>query len=1069
MDRDVVCLNMEKGGAVEHKISTASLGVRTFGLSADSEHIAIADVDGSVCVHSLTSSMDVDGTHRMAKRDLETYNTSIITKDATRNPKETGCKISWFPLVSEKRMLAVPSTKGSVVILSPAAKSVPEGEERRWEESFLIASTEGLTHGNSDLNMVEFSLNGQYLATADMQGTILVWAFDAKKPSNSHPVRKFSTSGTALHDLVWGRLATDNYLIATTANDWYQFADVVSSKVLPAAMPGAAAVRFSQAATQIATQSATQVSASDYLAQMDVDTVTPAGTQEDDADAALLAAVEAAEAQYALSQKVPKSPAKAEVAAPAATLKRLSKVNAAAAAKDDDDDLFEDDSSVARATISIPTAPNTATTSVALEEGTTSIAAIKQKAGVSATSAKRLIDDEARDMGDDDDVSDDDDEDIEDNMIVDDITGEAPMSLTEMMKLVKGGVNLPALTARKLQPAFQPSSTKFDEKRRRYLVWNNVGSIVLREETIENRIEIRFSNTAGGNRNESFADRTGFVMGALSYEGAIFASEPEPAELPVGAFDPELRKETPGSTIYYHAFPSQKHMAGVNESFRWTLSDGEAAQAVAVGRGWVAVASSRNLLYIYSCAGMPCATFALAGPVLALSGNDSLLGVVYHGGKNMQADLYEINWQTGCRCKSLVSGIALPLPAQPKPVPSNAPVPVPAEQSLTWMGFDVDNHLLMVVDGQGMLWSLARCAGWQWVPVLDIHYVRKSTEHIYWPVQVKFNKLVYVLLNGESRPAIYPQPVVSTRPLSVPVPCVKDGKDVGDVHKERMHAILWDNALTMHGEALLAETTAAVAAGQVTVEDPEELEKRVSLLQFEADKAVLKALQDACQRQRIPLALSLALQLRTEKVIEAAITIANHFGRAVVAEALDNILEHKRALAAQLEEQQLQNQNQVLYASQGGAYSSSEYAPAEEDVYSDAPSYDAPASPPRNNGSERRVNFSFNSDSTAAVNLSSRLSKAIPGAGNKTQVVSPALFSHGENPDSAEKAEKPAAAPARNPFAVVSSGHTPQKRKNVFDGIQDMKASPSPKKPTLNVRIHFNISHQFYVSEIFFF
>lgn len=1036
MESDVIALNMDKGGVVEHKIATGNLGVRTFALSADSKHIAIADVDGSVCVHSLDASTSVDGTHHMAKRDLETFNSSIITKDATRSPKDTGCKISWYPLPFDQLLLAVPSTKGSVVVLSPAAVTM-DGEERKWEESFLIAPTDGpLSHGSNDLNMVEFSPNGLFLATADMQGTVLVWAFDAKKPTNSLPLRKFSSNDTALTDLVWGRTATDNYLIATCANDWFQFGDVVTGKVLPAAMPAShkPAMSFTQAATQEATQ-ATQPSASEFLAQT-----------ENDADAALLAAVEAAEAQYALSQKQPaqatnaaKSPTKVTEIAPA--LKRLTK-SKPAAAMDDDDDLFNDDASVpATTTISIPTAPMTA------DEETTSIAAIKHKAGVSATSAKRLIDDEARDLGDED--SDDDDEDIEDNMIVDDGAADAPMSLTEMMKLVKGGAAVATSASRKLQPAFQPSSTKFDEKRRRYLVWNNVGSIVLREESIENRVEIRFSNTAGGNRNESFADRTGFVMGALSYEGAIFASEPEPAEEPVGAYDPELRKETPGSTIYYHAFPGQKHMAGVNESFRWTLSDGEAAQAVAVGRGWVAVASSRNLLYIYSCAGMPCATFALAGPVLALSGNDALLGVVYHN-STLQADLFEINWQTGCRCKSLVSRLALPLPAQPKPVPSKAPVPVPAEQSLTWMGFDVDNHLLMVVDGQGMLWSLVQCAGWQWVPVLDIHHVRKSTEHIYWPVQVKFNKLVYVLLNGESRPAIYPQPVVSTRPLSVPVPSMKDGKDVGDVHKERMHSILWDNALTMHGESLLAVTSAATAAGQVTVEDPEELEKRVTLLQFEADKAVLKALQDACQRQRIPLALSLALQLRTEKVIEAAITIANHFGRAVVAEALDNILEHKRALAAQLEEQQLQNQGHSV------AYSSSEYAPADEDMYHEAPTFDAPTSPPRASGAEKRVNFNFHGDTAAGGNLSNKLTKALPGAAFKAQAVSPENMLQ----DSAEKAEKPAPAPARNPFAVVSTGHTPQKRKNVFDGIQDMKASPSPKKPTLNVRffasLHIN-------------
>jgi len=114
-------------------------------------------------------------------------------------------------------------------------------------------------------------------------------------------------------------------------------------------------------------------------------------------------------------------------------------------------------------------------------------------------------------------------------------------------------------------------------------------------------------------------------------------------------------------------------------------------------------------------------------------------------------------------------------------------------------------------------------------------------------------------------------------------------------------------------------------------------------VQFEADKAVLKALQDACQRQRIPLALSLALQIRTERVIETAITVANHFGRAVVAEALDTILENKRALAAAVQAQQMQGHD-AAYVS-GSQYSSSEYASEEQDYNHQAPMFDHESSP----------------------------------------------------------------------------------------------------------------------------
>lgn len=80
------------------------------------------------------------------------------------------------------------------------------------------------------------------------------------------------------------------------------------------------------------------------------------------------------------------------------------------------------------------------------------------------------------------------------------------------------------------QTPFQPSSTTYDEKRRRYLVWNNIGSITCMEDHSNNRIEIRFTNVNGKNRNEAFPDNFNFTMAALSYEGAVFASDPEESE-----------------------------------------------------------------------------------------------------------------------------------------------------------------------------------------------------------------------------------------------------------------------------------------------------------------------------------------------------------------------------------------------------------------------------------------------------------------------------------------------------------------------------------------------------------
>ena len=88
-------------------------------------------------------------------------------------------------------------------------------------------------------------------------------------------------------------------------------------------------------------------------------------------------------------------------------------------------------------------------------------------------------------------------------------------------------------------------------------MWNSIGNITCSDLGINNRIEIRFTST-DRNKPEAFNDNFGFTMAALSYEGAVFASDPEE--------DPEdPLSKTRGSTVFYHAFSGQQHMRGANE------------------------------------------------------------------------------------------------------------------------------------------------------------------------------------------------------------------------------------------------------------------------------------------------------------------------------------------------------------------------------------------------------------------------------------------------------------------------------------------------------------------------
>ena len=56
------------------------------------------------------------------------------------------------------------------------------------------------------------------------------------------------------------------------------------------------------------------------------------------------------------------------------------------------------------------------------------------------------------------------------------------------------------------------------------------------------------------------------------------------------------------------------------QTYTVTLNSGEAALAVAVGEGWSAVATSQEVLRLYSSTGIPLALVSLKGAVVAMVG-----------------------------------------------------------------------------------------------------------------------------------------------------------------------------------------------------------------------------------------------------------------------------------------------------------------------------------------------------------------------------------------------------------------------------------------------------------------
>lgn len=1023
-DPDLSIYDVSNQMAVIKKISTNNVGVRSFALSSESIWVAIVDLCGDVFVHCLDYHYDLKRsgpTVQVRTHDLVSMHARIVDMAVSRGLDTVGCKLSWYPQQQQMTAVAVPSSKGCIAVFHPR----PSVDEKRdnWRVSFLMGGIDdGSYHSVScAINITSFSPDGTLLLSADMLGNILVWRFDASSPECSTRLKVMNRSGcetccsgSPFRDVAWGS-TVDSVIKLAAFNDEVLLVFDYNYDQSAEADDTCNNTQWSLTASQV--QPSTE------KGDVDVDPTDDDvfETDLDLADSTMLAEIDRLENAYYQQLEPTALPSTVSASSPPFVIenspsppfveRRADNTRPVAPSSPEVKRRLMKNKSVQFRDDAVRGRDDAPAAAAAPEDEDVAVTTIAQ--ANAPTSRRPVVADSYNDFDDDYDDAD----------AGFDTVGDEKVSQAYGAEEIIA-VKSPSLRgARSVQRSFQPSSTAFDERERRYLVWNHVGSIVLRKESIGNRIEFRFANTGGSNRNESIVDHLGYVMGSLAFEGAVFASEPEVDEdrYSMSLRDRESRKATPGSTIYYYAFAGQKQLLGVNESFQWTLSDGEAALAVAVGKGWVAVATSRCLLYVYSSTGLLCLVSSLPGVVVSMCGCDNLLAVVHHSSR-LEVDLLDIDWRSGCKVKKLVTGVPLPSPPVNLDAYSNNAKDKFVQQSeqsllLEWVGFDVDNGLLMMLDSQDMLWCLISGAvDWHWMPVLNIALSRKDINHIFWPVMVKQNKLVYVQLNGESKPAIHPQPVVHTKGLKVPAPLMRNGKPASESVKEKTHNIIWDSALAEHMQFIHH----VAASCEVDMED------KIRQLQFDADKAVVKALQDACQLQQIPQALNFALQLRTETVIEVAMKVANHFGRGVVAELLDDLLQRKRnSAAAQLfEEAAGHDVNSSI------TYSSSSYG--------DVPEESSHSVYMENSLSSKRLPSSLPFHGIMHH----------PSSTASSVAVSPAMFETGGN--DAIASNKPTT--KLNPFAKPVTGTTPLKRKSVFEGIQDLKASPSPKKvPSLNV------------------
>lgn len=411
-----------------------------------------------------------------------------------------------------------------------------------------------------------------------------------------------------------------------------------------------------------------------------------------------------------------------------------------------------------------------------------------------------------------------------------------------------------SVPAFKLQDPFQSGATPLKSssdqyKKRRYLAWNGVGSITSKHEGTYHNIEVLFSDT-NNRKPVRLNDHYHFTMGALGEHGVVFAS-PTHGE----AGDPDYRP----SVVFYRPLDAWAQ----NSDWTVHIQNDENVTCIAIGESWVAVATSKHYLRVFSHAGRQMTVMCLEGPVVSMVGRGDSLVIVHYSSAvtsgitaaplQMMMKQYDIKR----RAKRYQGVLALSS----------------TTSTLKWLHLS-EQGMIMTLDSDGIVRGLSSYYDKEWIPLLDTTLLVKQNHYSkrdrFWPITEIQGKLLVVVCKGTKKvPAVFPKPVPTLISLQIPFQLL-----------ERKDVILQEEHLR---ETLMVQEE-RMQHSNVSIE----LEKQKKL-----DKKVVHLIDKACKDDKDILALDLCTLLQLPKSISISIKLATKFRKPALAERMNLILKSK--------------------------------------------------------------------------------------------------------------------------------------------------------------------------------
>jgi hypothetical protein len=292
------------------------------------------------------------------------------------------------------------------------------------------------------------------------------------------------------------------------------------------------------------------------------------------------------------------------------------------------------------------------------------------------------------------------------------------------------------------QEAFINNSTKtLDSTGSRYLCWNMIGSVVIREDGKNKTVECHFSNIAN-KLKVVFTEEINISLGALNNIGLVVASKPE--EQDIDKYENETKCN------YSELIFKPVNQESTYKEWRVKFKEHESIDNIAIGIDWISVYTDTNYIYIFSLSGILKFIFSSSQNVICMAGFENILTYVYYSGlpllgiQNLRFKMIDVN----NKYNEIYDG----------------PLSLTAYSSLEWFGFS-EEGMLYSIDSEKILRYFKLSMSKTWIPMLNLDEIYLLSG--FWVIGIEQGEIYGVeVKDSTSEPTVYPRCSFTTHKIT---------------------------------------------------------------------------------------------------------------------------------------------------------------------------------------------------------------------------------------------------------------------------------------------------------------